>query len=81
VSEVLTEPLFHVLEVQPAITFTYGGLRTEENGGVFDHDGTRVDGLRAARVDDGGLSKWTYAGGLALAFIIGRRTGARAPAS
>lgn len=75
VPEPLVEPPFYALEVQPAITFTYGGLRTDSDGRVLDHDGAVVDGLWAAGVDAGGLSNWTYAGGLAPAFITGRRAG------
>ena len=70
--EPLVEPPFHALEVQPSITFTYGGLRVEPGGRVLDHDGLPVPGLLAAGVDAGGLSNWTYAGGLAPAFITGR---------
>lgn len=76
--EPLVEPPFHALEVQPAITFTYGGLRTDANCRVLDHDGVPVDGLWAAGVDAGGLSNRTYAGGLAPAFITGRRAAASA---
>jgi predicted oxidoreductase len=54
--EPLVEPPFHALEVQPAITFTYGGLRTAPDGRVLDHDGVRVNGLWAAGVDVGGRS-------------------------
>lgn len=78
--EPLVEPPIYALEVQPAITFTYGGLRTDTNGRVLDHD-VRVDGLWAAGVDAGGLSNWTYAGGLAPAFITGRRAAASALAT
>ena len=76
--EPLVEPPFHALKVQPAITFTYGGLRTDPDGRVLDHDGVRVNGLWAAGVDVGGLSNRTYAGGLAPAFITGRRAAASA---
>jgi succinate dehydrogenase/fumarate reductase flavoprotein subunit len=79
--EPLVEPPFYALEVQPAITFTYGGLRTDANGRVLDHDNVWVDGLWAAGVDAGGLSNWTYAGGLAPAFITGRRAAASALAT
>jgi succinate dehydrogenase/fumarate reductase flavoprotein subunit len=69
----LAEPPFYALEVQPSITFTYGGLHTNEYGNVLDREGEQVSGLWAAGVDCGGLSNWTYAGGLAPAFIMGRR--------
>lgn len=70
------EPPFYALEVQPSITFTYGGLRTDPDCRVLDHDGVAVGGLWAAGVDAGGLSNRTYAGGLAPAFITGRRAAA-----
>lgn len=73
VPEPLVEPPFHALEVQPAITFTYGGLRADPDGRVLDHDGVPIPGLWAAGVDAGGLSNYTYAGGLAPDFITGRR--------
>ena len=59
--------------MQPSITFTYGGLQTDEHGKVLDRDGAPIAGLWAVGVDAGGLSNWTYAGGLAPAFIMGRR--------
>ena len=67
------EPPFYALEVQSSITFTYGGLRTDPDCRVLDHDNTVVGGLWAAGADAGGLSNRTYAGGLAPAFITGRR--------
>jgi succinate dehydrogenase/fumarate reductase flavoprotein subunit len=76
----LVEPPLHALEVVPAITFTYGGMRTDVDGRVLDHDGVPVPGLWAAGVDAGGLSNHTYAGGLAPAYITGRRAGAAAAA-
>lgn len=80
-SESLAEPPFYALEVQPAITFTYGGLRVDPDCRVLDHDDMRVAGLWAAGVDAGGLSNWTYAGGLAPAFITGRKAAASALAA
>lgn len=77
----LVEPPFYALEVQPAITFTYGGLRTDSDGRVLDHDGVPVGGIWAAGVDAGGLSNCTYAGGLAPAFITGRRAASSALAA
>lgn len=76
--EPIAEPPFWALEVQPAITFTYGGLRVDPNCRVLDHDDMPVAGLWAAGVDAGGLSNWTYAGGLAPAFITGRKAAASA---
>ncbi len=78
--EPLTEPPFYALEVVPAITFTYGGLRGDTDGRVLDHDGVPVPGLWAGGVDLGGVSNWTYAGGLSVAYVTGRRAGASAAA-
>jgi succinate dehydrogenase/fumarate reductase flavoprotein subunit len=69
----LREPPFHALEIQPSITFTFGGLRIDPNGRVLDHDGRVIAGLFAAGADAGGFSNEVYAGGLAPAFILGRR--------
>ncbi len=73
--EPLTEPPFYALEVVPSITFTYGGLRSDLEGRVLDHDNVPVSGLWVGGVDAGGLSNWTYAGGLAAAYFTGRRAG------
>jgi succinate dehydrogenase/fumarate reductase flavoprotein subunit len=66
-------PPFHALEVQPSITYSYGGLRVDPDGRVLDRDGLPVSGLFAAGADAGGVSNESYAGGLAPAFILGRR--------
>ncbi len=76
--EPLTEPPFYALEVVPSITFTYGGLRSDLEGRVLDHDSVPVSGLWVGGVDAGGLSNWTYAGGLAAAYFTGWRAGASA---
>jgi succinate dehydrogenase/fumarate reductase flavoprotein subunit len=69
----LGQPPLHALEVQPSITFTFGGLRTDVDGRVLDPDGRAIPGLFAAGADAGGFSNEVYAGGLAPAFITGRR--------
>ncbi|MGV9249404.1 FAD-dependent oxidoreductase [Streptomyces sp. NPDC003710] len=66
---------FYALMVQPSITFTFGGIRTDERGRVLDHDGHPVTGLYAAGADIGGLSNYGYAGGLAPGYITGRWAG------
>ncbi|CAN5550089.1 hypothetical protein BH23CHL6_BH23CHL6_05620 [soil metagenome] len=70
----LLEAPFHALEVQPAITFTLGGIRIDTNGRVLDRDGQIVPGLFAAGADGGGTYHQGYAGGLALALCFGRRS-------
>jgi succinate dehydrogenase/fumarate reductase flavoprotein subunit len=69
----LRQPPFHALEVQPSITFTHGGLRVDADGRVLERDGSPLAGLYAAGADAGGMSNEAYAGGLAPAFIQGRR--------
>ncbi|GAA4037858.1 FAD-binding protein [Arthrobacter methylotrophus] len=66
---------FYALMVQPSITFTFGGVRTNCHGEVLDHDGRPIPGLYAAGADIGGLSNYGYAGGLAPAYITGRWAG------
>ncbi|MCG2623370.1 FAD-dependent oxidoreductase [Arthrobacter sp. I2-34] len=71
---------FYALEVQPSITFTFGGIRISAAGQVLDPDGVPVPGLFAGGADIGGLSNYGYAGGLAPAFITGRWAGTSAAA-
>ena len=63
---------FHALEVQPAITFTYGGIRVDGALRVLTRDGVVVQGLYAAGADAGGLFDVTYGGGLGAALVLGR---------
>jgi succinate dehydrogenase/fumarate reductase flavoprotein subunit len=69
---------FYALMVQPSITFTFGGVRTNAEGEVLDADDVVVPGLYAAGADIGGLSNYGYAGGLAPAYITGRWAGTSA---
>jgi len=71
--EPIIDPPFHALEVQPAITFTFGGLRVDPDGRVLDRDGGPVPGLLAAGADAGGLQDVRYVGGLALGLVFGPR--------
>ncbi|MER7922347.1 FAD-dependent oxidoreductase [Streptomyces sp. NPDC096057] len=71
---------FHATEVQPSITFTFGGIPVSRHGEVLDRDGNVLPGLYAAGVDVGGLSNGGYAGGLAPSYITGRWAGAHAAA-
>ncbi len=66
-------PPFFALEVQPAITFTYGGVRTDERARVLDAGGRPIPGLFAVGADQGGIYRRGYAGGLARALVFGRR--------
>ena len=79
----IDSPPFYVIEAVPAITFTFGGLRIDEDARVLDADGRPIPGLLAAGADAGGVYVRAYAGGLALALVFGLRAAqtalARAP--
>ncbi|KNG84807.1 extracellular 3-ketosteroid 1-dehydrogenase [Aspergillus nomiae NRRL 13137] len=62
---------FFVMEVQPSITFTYGGVLIDTKGRALTPDKTPIPGLLIAGIDGGGFSNLGYAGGLALAFVTG----------
>ncbi|KIW92829.1 uncharacterized protein Z519_06678 [Cladophialophora bantiana CBS 173.52] len=71
---------FYAMEVQPSITFSYGGIAIDKYGHALTADKTPIPGLLVAGVDAGGFSNLGYAGGLALAFVTGfwaARTAAR----
>lgn len=67
-----------VLEVQAAITSTFGGLRTDTHGRVLKSDGSTLPGLFAAGVDQGGYNVSGYVGGLSRALVYGRRAARKA---
>jgi succinate dehydrogenase/fumarate reductase flavoprotein subunit len=71
--EPFIEPPFYALEVQPTVTFTFGGLAVDPDGCVLDRDGAPVPGLFAAGGDAGGLQDYRYVGGLALGLVFGPR--------
>jgi succinate dehydrogenase/fumarate reductase flavoprotein subunit len=73
-------PPFHAIEVQPSITFTFGGIRVDDHARVLGSDGAPIPGLTAAGADIGGLSDYGYAGGVAPAYITGRWAGESAVA-
>ncbi|RMJ26048.1 Thi4 family [Aspergillus sp. HF37] len=62
---------FFAMEVQPSITFTYGGVLIDTKGRALTADKAPIAGLLVAGVDGGGFSNLGYAGGLALAFVTG----------
>jgi succinate dehydrogenase/fumarate reductase flavoprotein subunit len=67
----LGQPPFYAIEVQPAITFTHGGLRIDTGAHVLNDHGEIVPGLFAAGVDAGGMYQQAYAGGLAMSCVTG----------
>lgn len=64
------KPPFFAMEVQPAITFSFGGLRADANARVLDESGRPIPGLLAAGVDIGVYDS-VYAGGLAFGLVTG----------
>jgi succinate dehydrogenase/fumarate reductase flavoprotein subunit len=73
-------PPFYVIEVIPAITFTFSGLRIDPHARVLDQAGQVIPGLLAAGADAGGVFNRAYAGGLACALVFGLQAAATATA-
>lgn len=71
----LADPPYYVIEVVPAITFTFTGLLVDAAARVLGDDGEPIDGLLAAGADAGGLYVRAYAGGLAAALVFGLTAG------
>jgi succinate dehydrogenase/fumarate reductase flavoprotein subunit len=67
----LTTPPFFALEVQPAITMTYGGVRVDGHCRALTREGAVIKGLYAIGFDAGGFYQRGYAGGLARALVTG----------
>lgn len=67
-----------VLEVQAAMTSTFGGIRTDVRGQALGANGKPMPGLFAAGIDQGGYNVSGYAGGLSRALIFGRRAAKQA---
>jgi predicted oxidoreductase len=63
---------YYVMRVRPAVTFAYGGIRVDEQLRVLGEAGSPVSGLYAAGVDVGDVWRRGYAGGLAIALVLGR---------
>jgi succinate dehydrogenase/fumarate reductase flavoprotein subunit len=70
-SRPLTQPPYYVIEVWPAITFTFTGVRIDAQARVLDRAHRPIQGLLAAGADAGGLYVQAYAGGLAAALVFG----------
>lgn len=67
----LDEPPYYVIEIEPAITFSFHGARIDDQARVLRPDGEPLPGLLAAGADAGGLWNRAYAGGLAAALVFG----------
>lgn len=74
----LTNPPLYVIEVVPAITFTFGGIVIDAEARVLDERDHPVPGLLAAGADAGGVYDSAYAGGLAAALTFALRAAATA---
>ena len=62
-----------MIEVVPAITFSFGGVRIDAGARVLDERGVAIPGLIAAGADTGGVFVRAYAGGIANALVFGLR--------
>ena len=76
----LLTPPYYIIEVIPAITFTFSGLRIDPQARVLDESGEVIPGLLAAGADAGGVFNRAYAGGLACALVFGLQAAATATA-
>lgn len=77
----LLDAPYHAVEVQPAITFTMGGIRIDRDARVLRASGAPIPGLYAAGADIGGAYNGGYIGGLALACVYGLTAAETAVAS
>ena len=69
----LVDPPYYLIEVIPAITNTWGGLRIDADARVLDAAGDPIPGLLAAGADAGGLYQRAYGGGIAAGLTFGMR--------
>lgn len=72
---------YTAMEVRPAITFAYGGVRAAPDTTVLDTAGRPIKGLHAAGADVGGLYHRGYTGGLSVATVLGLAAARRASAA
>jgi tricarballylate dehydrogenase len=76
----IEEPPFEAYAVTCGVTFTFGGLRIDDNAGVVNTDGVPIRGLYAAGELVGGLFYFNYPGGTGLmsGSVFGRIAGTSA---
>lgn len=67
----LLDPPYYLIELVPAITNTWGGLRIDTSARVLDSSGAPIHGLLAAGADAGGLYERAYGGGIAAGLTFG----------
>ena len=82
-ANLIDEPPFEAYQVGCGITFTFGGLRIDQNGQVLDSDLEPMPGLYAAGELVGGLFYFNYPGGTGLmsGAVFGRLAGDSAAAN
>ena len=69
----LDDPPYYVIELIPAITNTWGGIRIDDQARVLNAEHQPISGLLAAGSDAGGLYVRAYGGGLAAGLTFGLR--------
>ncbi|WP_298922164.1 FAD-dependent tricarballylate dehydrogenase TcuA [uncultured Roseobacter sp.] len=76
-AQALDTPPFKAFPVTGGITFTYGGLKVDENGAVLAEGGSQIPGLFACGELVGGVFYGGYPGGSGLTSgtVFGRRAG------
>ncbi len=76
-AQAIDQPPFKAYPVTGGITFTYGGLKVNEDGAVLRADGSAIDGLYACGELVGGVFFNGYPGGSGLTSgaVFGRRAG------
>ena len=79
----ITQPPFRAYPVTGGITFTYGGLKVDENGAVLDENDHPIQGLYGCGELVGGVFFNGYPGGSGLTSgaVFGRRAGYGAASS
>lgn len=81
--QALTEGPFEAYEVTCGVTFTFGGVRVDQDGAVLDVAKRPLPGIYAAGEMVGGLYYFNYASGTGLTSgtVMGRRAGKAAAAA
>jgi succinate dehydrogenase/fumarate reductase flavoprotein subunit len=69
---------YWVLEVQPSLTLTYGGIKINKKAHALTQNGLPIPNLYVAGIDAGGFSNYRYCAGLVLAFVTGKWAGTSA---
>lgn len=72
----IERPPFYAVRVCAGITYTMGGIATDENGRVLRDDSSPISGLFAAGATTGGLEggpRYGYVGGLMKSAVFGLR--------